>query len=72
VVLEFFCLTCARTVYSYPGETCPVCSSPLLEVEGVMSDPELDEIVTAVEDARPSDPDREPPPESVVVEQPLD
>jgi hypothetical protein len=45
VTSEFFCLSCSRTVYSRPDETCPVCSSPLLEVAGTTSDAEADGIV---------------------------
>ena len=72
MVLEFFCLTCSRTVYSHPDETCPVCSSPLLEIGGAMGDPGLEEIVPVAEGSPASDPDREPPPEPAVMEHPLD
>jgi hypothetical protein len=74
VISEFFCLSCSRTVYSHPDQTCPVCSSPLLEIQAPMSDPELDEIVVVLdEDAPNPDPDdHEPPAEPAVLDRPLD
>jgi hypothetical protein len=72
VVSEFFCLSCSRTVYSHPDETCPVCSSPLLEIRPARSEPESDQVVIvrdAVEAAELKDQDL--PPESKVLD-PLD
>ena len=73
MVSEFFCLSCSRTVYSHPDETCPVCSSPLLEIQGVMSEPAVDEIELVLEDIEMPDPEGNgPPTEPAVADVPHD
>jgi hypothetical protein len=72
MVSEFFCLSCSRTVYSHPDETCPVCSSPLLEIRAARSE-QADQTLIALDDEAdaPEPKDQEPPPEPRVLD-PLD
>ena len=68
VVMEFFCITCARTVYSHRDKTCPVCSSPLLELQAAVSDKMVfDEVEIVLEKPEPGlDRDHEPPAQQTV------
>ena len=73
MVSEFFCLSCSRTVYSHPDETCPVCSSPLLEIRGVMREPEVNEIALVLNDIETPDPEGDgSPAEPAVADGPHD
>ena len=78
MISEFFCLSCSRTVYSRPDDTCPVCSSPLLSIPGVgneetVGEIEADEIVVLGESSEHADPgDDAPPVEPTAVDQPHD